>query len=91
MIDVTQLKADFEQALSQIGKTQELLQLKKQYTGKKSPIGKALGNLRNVPAEDRRRVAQEINALKKEIEGRLDQAQEKLAEVELNAEDRMEV
>lgn len=84
MIDLTQLKADFEQALSLIDKTQELLQLKKQYTGKKSPIGKALKNLRTVPAEDRKRVAQEVNALKKEIEGVLEDKQIFLEEAELN-------
>ena len=85
MIDIEQLKVEFAEALSSATTSQELFQLQKMYTGKKGPIKKALGNLKSVPAEDRRMVAQQLNALKQELESQLANASESMAAKELDA------
>ena len=85
MIDIEQLRTDFTEALSAADSSQEIFQLQKMYTGKKGPIKKALGNLRNVPAEDRRSVAQQLNALKQELEEQLTAASEQMATKEMTA------
>ena len=85
MIDIEQLKAEFSEALAAATTSQELFQLQKTYTGKKGPIKKALGNLRSVPAENRRTVAQQLNALKQELESQLTIASEAMAAKELEA------
>ena len=83
MIDIEQLKTEFAEALSAATTSQELFQLQKSYTGKKGPIKKALGNLKSIPAEDRRTVAQQLNTLKQELESQLTKASEAMAAKEL--------
>ena len=83
MIDIEQLKTEFAEALSRATTSQELFQLQKNYTGKKGPIKKALGNLKSVPAEERRTVAQQLNALKQDLEAKLATASEAMAAKEL--------
>lgn len=85
MIDIEQLKTEFAKALAAATTSQELFQLQKTYTGKKGPIKKALGNLKSVPAEDRRTIAQQLNALKQELESQLASASEAMAAKELEA------
>jgi len=85
MIDIEQLRIDFTDALAAVGSSQEIFQLQKTYTGKKGPIKKALGNLRNVPAEDRRAVAQQLNALKQELEEKLAVASQQMATKEMES------
>ena len=86
MINIDDIKAEFAKALAEATTSQEIFQLQKTYTGKKSPIKKALGNLRNVPAEDRKTVAAQLNTLKNELEAELTAAAEEMANKELNAQ-----
>lgn len=86
MINLEALRQDFETALAQITDSQALFRLQKEYTGKTSPIKNALGNLRSVSAQERKTVAEQINALKKEIEDALQQASDTIAQVELDAQ-----
>jgi len=85
MIDFEQLRIDFASALASATNSQELFQLQKSYTGKKSPVKKALGNLKSVPAEERKAVAQQLNELKKEFEEQLSEATEEMARLEMEA------
>lgn len=86
MINIDEIKADFAKALAAATTSQEIFVLQKTYTGKKSPIKKALGNLRSVPEEDRKTVAAQLNTLKNELEAELNQAAATMAAQELNAQ-----
>ena len=86
MINIDDIKVEFAKALAAATTSQEIFQLQKTYMGKKSPIKKALGNLRNVPAEDRKSIAAQLNALKSELESELAVAAEAMATKELNSQ-----
>jgi phenylalanyl-tRNA synthetase alpha chain len=71
---VLSLKKAFQHDLSGAANSKDVEQLKVKYTGKKGPVQALMLELRNVAPEARPRVGKEINDLKNEIDGLLDQA-----------------
>ena len=67
-----QLRSEFSLALQNIEDLPALLQLRKDYTGKKSPLKAALKGIRHVAPENRKAYAAAINALQSEIVDALD-------------------
>ncbi|MEM7263292.1 MAG: phenylalanine--tRNA ligase subunit alpha, partial [Planctomycetota bacterium] len=72
--DVPALLAEFRADLGAANTPDALEEVRRKHTGKKSPLKKALGSLKSVPAEDRPSVAQAINEAKNTIESELEAA-----------------
>lgn len=83
-MDLQKIQDDFHTALALVQHSEALFALQKEYTGKTSPIKLALGNLRSVPAEERKLVAEQLNALKNTIEQQLTDKAESLARAEMD-------
>ncbi len=67
-IDVAAALAAFRAALAEADSPEAIERVRRAHTGKKSPLKLALRNLRSVPPEDRRAVAQSINAAQSQVE-----------------------
>ncbi len=74
--DPDALLASFRADLLSARTTDELAALGRQHTGRKSPLKAALKNLRLVPAESRKAVAQAIHAVRATIEAELREAED---------------
>lgn len=70
-IDVAALLAHFRADLATAQTPQALDVIRRAHTGKKSPFKRALQNLRNIPPEQRRDVAQSINEARTQVEAEL--------------------
>ncbi len=64
---VSSLRKQFQDELSQVQHSKEVEQLKVKYLGKKGPIQDLMQHLRDTPHEMRPIVGQQINELKEEI------------------------
>jgi phenylalanyl-tRNA synthetase alpha chain len=84
VIDIHTIETQFNAAIENTKSSVELTRLRKQYTGKKSPIKMALKNLRNLPPEDRKTVAQQLNSLQQKVIERLDAFEVQLQAAELH-------
>ena len=85
MINIDDLEIQFKHALSTVDAVDSLNRLRKEYTGKRSPIKGALKNLRNIPPENRKEVATSLNQLQQRITDLLTQAEQALKQKELQA------
>lgn len=74
--DVDAILASFRAELAAADDPTQLAEVARRHTGKKSPIKLALKGLRAVPADERRAVAQAINAARSVIEDELAAARE---------------
>jgi phenylalanyl-tRNA synthetase alpha chain len=77
--DVDALLNAFRSDLAEASSPQELEEVKRQHSGRKSPVKLALRGLRNVPDEERPRVAQAINHARATIEQELEAARVRIA------------
>ncbi|MFT5682069.1 MAG: phenylalanyl-tRNA synthetase alpha chain [Myxococcota bacterium] len=89
-IDVAAALAAFQAELAEADSPDAIERIRRAHTGKKSALKLALRNLRSVPPEDRRTVAQSINAAQKQVEMELAEAGARIhaaaMEARLNAE-----
>lgn len=85
-LNPTHLRTEFAQALQAVQELSALLQLRKAYTGKKSPLKEALNGIRNVAPENRKSYAAAINALQDDIVKALDEAEHTLEQQKIAAQ-----
>lgn len=69
--DIDAIVATFRQDLARVGDPDGLDALRRAHTGKQSPLKQALGGLKDVPADERPKVAQRIHEAQAAIEGEL--------------------
>ena len=72
--DLDAIQGAFDAALAAAQSPDQLEEVRRLHTGKKSAIKAALKGLRNVPAEERPAVARSINLLQQDMEKRVDAA-----------------
>ena len=75
-IDVAATLQAFQAALAEAHTPAALEEVRRTYTGKKSPLKAAMKDLRSVPPEDRRAFAQQLNETQDQIEALLTAATE---------------
>lgn len=81
-IDVQGVRVSFLEALNAISSLQELDELRVKFTGKKGDLTLLLRSLGKLPPDMRKEIGQELNALRDEIEAKLDEAGRKIREAE---------
>lgn len=84
--DVDAMLDAFREALAAAATPRDLEEVRRLHTGKKSPIKAALKGLRDVPSEERPRVAQAINAARQQMEALAAQAIEAAREAAIEAQ-----
>lgn len=84
--DVNAILHTFRSALVDAKNPAALEIVRKEHTGKKSPIKEALRTLRDVPAEERSEVAKEINEAQALIEAEFEAAAERIAQATMAAQ-----
>lgn len=81
-IDVQGVRVSFLEALNAISSLQKLDELRVKFTGKKGDLTLLLRSLGKLPPDMRKEIGQELNALRDEIEAKLDEAGRKIREAE---------
>lgn len=76
------IRKEFSDKLQKAASTGDLEELKVRFLGRKGPIQDLMKELRHVSAEERPLVGKEINNLKEEISGRIQEMQSELLAVE---------
>ena len=84
--DVEGILAAFRAQLAAAGSANDLEQVKRAYTGRKSALKAALKGLRNVAPEDRPRVAQAVNTAQRTVETELAAAAASIEEKAISAQ-----
>ena len=80
MSDLVSTLGTFRAELAQAATPEQIQDLRTRYLGKKSYLKTALKSLGGVAAEDRPRIAKELNDAQQEVERELDAAEKKIAE-----------
>lgn len=81
---IAQLKNAFEKDVQEAGSSQDLLNLKVKYLGRKGPIQALMQELRHCSNEERPAMGQAINALKQSVESELDKSLEQIKRKEMD-------
>ncbi len=77
-----QLKEQFTEKVNSASASAELEQLRIEFLGKKGPISSLMGELRNVPNEQKKEAGQIINDVKQFIEATIAEKKEELQKIE---------
>lgn len=81
---IAQLKAAFEKDVQSAGSSQDLLDLKVKYLGRKGPIQALMQELRHCTPDERPAVGQTINTLKQTVEDALEKSLAQLKRKEMD-------
>jgi phenylalanyl-tRNA synthetase alpha chain len=84
--DLDQVKSDFDVKLQQCRNLQDAETLRREYLGKKGPIGAAMSQMRLLSAQEKPKLGAVVNILKQDMEQAMEQAMETLQLQELEAE-----
>jgi phenylalanyl-tRNA synthetase alpha chain len=77
-IDVAAALAAFRAELAEADSPEAIEQVRRNHTGKQAPLKLALRNLKSVPPEDRKAVAQSINTAQQAVEAELGEAAQRV-------------
>jgi phenylalanyl-tRNA synthetase alpha chain len=85
-MNLEDLQRQAQEDISKVQSTEELQQVKAKYLGKKGLITLAIKDIANIPPEQRREYGSRLNQIKEFVENLLEEAQERLKNLELERE-----
>jgi phenylalanyl-tRNA synthetase alpha chain len=85
-MNLEDLQRQAQEDISRVQSTEELQQVKAKYLGKKGLITLAIKDIANIPPEQRREYGLRLNQIKEFVENLLEEAQERLKNLELERE-----
>lgn len=85
-MNLEDLQRQAQEDISKVQSIEELQQVKAKYLGKKGLITLAIKDIANIPPEQRREYGSRLNQIKEFVENLLEEAQERLKNIELERE-----
>ncbi len=82
MSKVEEIKALFDQKINELDASDKVEELRIEFLGKKGLIAALMGELKNVPNEEKKEFGQIVNLLKQEIEGSIAKKREEIVKAE---------